>query len=300
MVEKRKPSFQFEPPQRTSLSQVVVEQILRLIRDGQLRPGDRLPSEAEMMRMLKLGRSSIREGLRGLSLLGVISTWPGKGTIVAEAAQSPFEHLHTGKIVKSQLQTLTLLDLLEVRESLEGQAAELAALRATDGEIAAIRRAGEQVAQDIATGRVYFRSNAEFHLAVARASHNRILERSVRLLIGQVRGLRERLMKQIPEMPGRDIDEHAEIVAAIAARRPKAAREAMVRHIHGFAALAREARETPGLPVQPGKRRKDASRPSSANGSGAAARKAGATKNESLLVVANRRKLPLHNVKGDE
>ena len=254
MAQERKGAIQLEPPQRTSLSQVVVDQILRLVRDGQLRPGDPLPSEAEMMRMLKLGRSSIREGLRGLSLLGVIATWPGKGTIVAQSAQSPFEELHVGKTAKSQLQTVALLDLLEVRESLEGKAAELAAQRATEAEIAGMRRAGDQVARDVAAGRVYFRSNTEFHLAIASASHNRILERSVRLLIGQVRGLRERLMKQLSEMPERDVEEHAMIVDAIAARQSAAAREAMVRHIRGFAGLTREAAQKPKTPTRQGKR----------------------------------------------
>lgn len=252
MARDRRGGIQLEPPRRTSLSQVIVDQILRLVRDGQLRPGDPLPSEAEMMRMLKLGRSSIREGLRGLSILGVVATWPGKGTIIAQSARSPFEDIH--KTAKSQLQTLELLDLLEVRESLEGKAAELAAQRATDAEIAAMRRTGEEVARDVAAGRVYFRSNTEFHLAIARASHNRILERSVRSVIGQVRGFRERLMKQLHEMPERDVEEHAAIVDAIAARQPAAAREAMVGHIRGFAGLTREAAEKSATPARRGKR----------------------------------------------
>lgn len=252
MAQERRGEIQLEPSRRTSLSQIVVDQILHLVREGQLRPGDRLPSEAEMMRMLRVGRSSIREGLRGLSLLGVVETWPGRGTVVAGAAKSPFEELHTGEGTKSQLQTFALLDLLEVRESLEGQAAELAALRASDSEIAAMRGAAEQVARDVVARRVYFRSNMEFHLAIARASHNRILERSVRLLIGQVRDLRERLMKQLEDMPEQDIAEHAAIVDAIANRHPAAARKAMVRHIRGFAALVRQLGEKSAPPARGG------------------------------------------------
>ena len=86
-------AIKLEPPRRISLSQVVVDQILRLIQEGQLRPGDRMPSEAEMTRMLNVGRSSVREGLRGLSILGVIETSSGRATTVSVTAKSPLDHI---------------------------------------------------------------------------------------------------------------------------------------------------------------------------------------------------------------
>jgi GntR family transcriptional repressor for pyruvate dehydrogenase complex len=140
------------------------------------------------------------------------------------------------------LQLRALLDLLEVRESLEGQAAYLAAERATDAHITTIREAADLVARDVARGRVYFRSNAEFHLSVARASQNRVLARSIQSLIGQVRDFRVKLMKQLVDMPERDVAEHAAITAAIAARQPEAARRTMVAHIRSFASLLGDGR----------------------------------------------------------
>lgn len=61
------------------LSQAVLEQLLARIRDGSIRAGDGLPGEYELMRMLKVGRSSIREVLRGLITMGLVETRPGRG-----------------------------------------------------------------------------------------------------------------------------------------------------------------------------------------------------------------------------
>lgn len=228
--------IKLEPPRRISLSQVVVDQILRLIDEGQLRPGDRMPSEAEMTRMLNVGRSSVREGLRGLSILGVIETSSGRATTISATAKSPLEHIRNSAM--GTLRMRNLLDLLEVRESLEGQAAGLAAERASKQDLGAIRAAAGQVEKDVARGKVYFQSNTAFHLAIATASRNRILEDSIRLLIGQVRDLRVKLMKALEDMPERDVAEHAAVVEAIAAGQPAAAQRAMITHIRSFVALA--------------------------------------------------------------
>jgi GntR family transcriptional repressor for pyruvate dehydrogenase complex len=243
-MRTRSQSIKLEAPRRISLSQVVVDQILRLIQEGQLRPGDQMPSEAEMTRMLNVGRSSVREGLRGLSILGVIETSSGRATTVSLTAKSPLDHIRNSAMDK--LRVHTLLDLLEVRESLEGQAAYLAAERAGKSDLMAIRSAANQVAKDVSRRKVYFQSNAAFHLSIARASQNRILEKSISLLIGQVRDLRVKMMKALEDMPERDVAEHAAILEAIAAREPAAARRAMMNHIRSFVALIEAARLLPG------------------------------------------------------
>lgn len=234
----RKRAIRLEPPPRISLSQVVVDQVLRLIDEGKLRPGDQMPSEAEMTRMLNVGRSSVREGLRGLSILGVIKTSSGRATMISAAAKSPLEHIRNSAM--ATLRVKNLLDLLEVRESLEGQAAYLAAERASKSDLIAIRETASLVAKDVSRGKVYFRSNTAFHLAIARASQNRILEDSISLLINQVRDLRINLMKSLIDMPERDVAEHAAIIEAIGARQPAAARRAMIIHIRSFVACIQE------------------------------------------------------------
>src|SRR5437867_1357934 len=192
--------MRLKPAQRTSLSEIVRDQLLARIRNGSIRAGDRLPGELELVKMLHVGRSSVREALRSLITLGLVETKPGRGAIVVTRSIDPLAHLRAGQSI-DLLQKWAVLDLLEVRESLEGQAAQLAAERASPLDLINIERHALEIEKQIREGRTYFRSNSEFHTAVARASHNNVLAESVRHLVGQVRLYRERLMREIRGMP---------------------------------------------------------------------------------------------------
>jgi GntR family transcriptional regulator, transcriptional repressor for pyruvate dehydrogenase complex len=230
------------PARREAVSQIILDQMLAQIRDGRLKPGERLPTEGELARLFQVGRSSVREALRGLITLGLIDTKPGRGAIVAHAAESP---LAARAMTVEQLNIRALLDLLEVREGLEGQAAEYAARRATRREVKELLLLQAAVERDIRQGRTYFRTNAAFHTAIARAARNSVLTESIRLLAGQVRGYRERLMRELPSMPQEDLIEHRAILDAIAAHAPERAREAMVAHIRSFSKLVSGLERTP-------------------------------------------------------
>jgi GntR family transcriptional repressor for pyruvate dehydrogenase complex len=217
----------------------VLDQILARLRDGGLRPGDRLPGELELTRLLGVGRSSVREALRALITLGLVETRPGRGAVVRLPAPDPLAHLAAHGASVEHLQKWALLDLLEVRESLEGQAAALAARRATAADLAAIEHHLAETAARIRDGRTYFRANARLHLAIARASHNAVLARSIGHLIGQARAYRERLMREAPGMPARDVAEHEAIVDAIRTGKAVEAQECAAAHIHSFTEAVR-------------------------------------------------------------
>lgn len=227
------------PATRMPLSQVVLDQVLAQIRGGSLRPGDRLPSEYELMRMLNVGRSSVREALRGLISLGLVDTRPGRGAVVLSGVSSPLAPLQTQGLSIERVQRSTLLDLLEVREGLEAQAADLAARRATPDDIEHIQARAGEIEKQIAAGRIYSSSNVRFHLAIARASHNNVLRESLGHLLGQLREFRERTVREIPQMSARDVVEHRAIVEAIRRRRPGAARRAAVEHIRRYADMVK-------------------------------------------------------------
>lgn len=224
----------FKPPSRTSISQNVLDQILVEIREGRIKPGERLPSERELMEAFAVGRSTVREALRGLVTLGLVTNRQGRGAIVTTQAASPFTSLRRN-VDLEQLNKRALLDLLEVREALEGTAAELAARRATAADVAEIERQHKMVEREVRAQRIYFRQNALFHKAIATAAHNPVLAESVNLVVGQVREYRERLMREAPLMPQRDVKEHLAILSAIRRRDPDGAREAMIAHIRSYA-----------------------------------------------------------------
>jgi len=216
-----------------------MDQLLSQLRNGSIRPGDRLPGEHELMRMLGVGRSSVREALRALITLGLVETRPGRGPVVVARSPNPLAGLGTGTDVADALQKSAVLDLLEVRECLEGQAAALAAQRATPHDLVTIEGHALEIERRIKAGLTYFRANAVFHTAVARASHNNILAESVHRLVSQVRLYRERLMREIPGMPSGDVAEHWAVLDALKDRHPDRARAAMVAHIQRFAELVR-------------------------------------------------------------
>jgi GntR family transcriptional repressor for pyruvate dehydrogenase complex len=235
----RRREIRLERAPRRSLSDTVREQLLAQLRNGSLRPGDRLPGEHELMRMLGVGRSSVREALRGLITLGVVETRPGLGTVIVAGSPRRLASLGPGAGVADLLRRRAVLDLLEVRECLEGQAAALAAERATPLDLVAIERHALEIERRVEAGLTYFRPNAAFHAAIAHASHNNFLAESVQQLVGQVRLYRERLMREIPGMPAGDVAEHRATLDAIRDRDPERARAAMVAHIRRFAELVR-------------------------------------------------------------
>ncbi|MBM3524315.1 MAG: FadR family transcriptional regulator [Alphaproteobacteria bacterium] len=236
------------PPRRTPLAAMVFDQLLAQIEHGKLRPGDRLPPELELTRILEVGRSSVREALHGLIALGLIETKPGRGAVVVGSAPHPFAGLARMRKVATRMQASALSDLLEVRESLEGKAAHLAAQRASDADIALIERAAGAIDRRPAGRAAYFKANVAFHVAIARASHNRALERAITLVIGQVRSFRERLIDEVEAATAGDEREHRAIVSAIRERNPRRAERAAIDHVRTFANLTEQlmARLNPG------------------------------------------------------
>lgn len=221
--------------QRKSLSELVLEQFLDSIRDGKLKPGSRLPSETELSAKLGVGRSSVREALRVLTFMGLVERTPGRGATMVSSLENP---IPTGDIVYA-LQSTAMQDLYEVRALLEGGAAAEAARRATPADLTAIVRASGAVEARIARKRAYFRENVVFHLAIARASHNHILVESIRRLLNQIPGFRQRVTDPIPGLPARDVVEHRAIVRALEAGRPERARMLMEAHVHTAVRAAR-------------------------------------------------------------
>jgi len=226
----------FTPPSRTSISQDVLDQILAEIREGRIKPGEQLPSERKLMEAFAVGRSTVREALRGLVTLGLVANRQGRGAVVTTQAASPFASLRRN-VDLEQLNKRALLDLLEVREALEATAAEFAARRATADDIAEIERQHNAVEREVRAQRIYFRQNASFHKAIATAAHNPVLAESINLVVGQVREYRERMMREATLMPQHDVKEHLAILTAIRRRNPQGAREAMIAHIRSYAHL---------------------------------------------------------------
>lgn len=213
-----------------SLTQDVVEDVQRLILDGGLRPGDRLPAEKELASELGVSRGSLREGVRALVVLGILEARHGDGTYVTDL--DPATLLSPVAFLADLPGDHTALHA--VRAMLETEAAGLAALHLTDGHVVRARLALDDMARALVAPRTdparLAAADLAFHRAVADASGNTVLAALLDALAGK--HARRRVWDEMPDLAGdRTFEEHDAILAAITARDPDRARLRMAMHM---------------------------------------------------------------------
>jgi DNA-binding FadR family transcriptional regulator len=167
--------------QRHSLADAVVTRLQQQLSLGIYQPGDKLPSEPELMTQFGVGRSTIREAIRILANTGLLSVRQGSGTFV-ESQQGIAEPL------QQRLRRADTLDLDEVRQLLELKIAEKAALNRTKKDITKMKILLEQRAAAAGSGDIEtaITTDIQFHITIAVASRNSILADLYRTFAGQL------------------------------------------------------------------------------------------------------------------
>jgi len=223
-------SANLKPIERVTASQAVAHQIISLIIDGTWRPGDKLPSEQELVDKLKVGRTPIREAISGLSLVGLLVTHQGRGTFVNETFS---EFIDAVAGWSALVGDRDLRNLMEVREPLEITAAGLAAQRATPEDIASMEQALADFESYEQDAKAQAAADLRFHEAIGRAASNPVLYR----IMLSLRGLMEESIVVATRITSeqRTITEtitgHWEVLQAIRKQDPQSARQAMEKHI---------------------------------------------------------------------
>ncbi|HAJ31856.1 MAG TPA: FadR family transcriptional regulator [Candidatus Atribacteria bacterium] len=213
------------------LYESVIEQIMDLIENNELKPGDKLPPERKLAEKLSISRSSLREAFRVLESRGLIKSKPGGGRYIREIRKNG--HNNTENIILS-LEKSSILELLEAREMFEVKIVEVAAQRATPEDIDLIEKAlnkmgeEEELKDDKKT-----ESDTEFHLAIASASHNFVFINIIRLHLDLLKETREKTW-QIPGRREKQKQEHIAIFQAIKEHNSKKAGEAMLKHLRSI------------------------------------------------------------------
>ncbi len=162
-----------DPVNRLSVTDTIVERIVEYVRSQHLAPGDRLPGEHELVRILGVSRMSVREALRSLAATGLIEPQPGLGTFVAKPSLLTF--LVHGPL-PSLLTTLEdVKEFFEARRALEPEMLALAAAKATDYEVELIGSLLREMEETVEAGTFDDRPWLDFHSMLFKASHNRLL-----------------------------------------------------------------------------------------------------------------------------
>ncbi|MFD0318680.1 FadR/GntR family transcriptional regulator [Streptomyces flavalbus] len=215
-------------PRRGTVTQRAIERIKAMIAEGRLEPGQRLPTERELAARLGISRSSMREAIRALTVLGVLQARHGSGIYVTQLGAGDL--LETFGVVADLSRGPRLLELLEIRRVLESTATALAAARVTPAQLAEVER--HLTAMDTTDDpELILAHDLAFHRAIAVAAGNETL---TAILDGlSSRTFRARVWRGYQEAGAFDRTrrEHAAIHRALTARDPEAARAAAAAHV---------------------------------------------------------------------
>jgi GntR family transcriptional repressor for pyruvate dehydrogenase complex len=206
-----------------------MREILASIESGQLKPGDKLPTERELGKMFGVGRSTIREATSALTLLGYLEVIQGKGTFLKS-------DLRLGRSSHFALNAIraaaNIIDLVEVREILECQAVRLAVQRADSEDIHRIRRAVSKMKE--ATGDLsrFIAHDAAFHVSLARATGNQMIHEMMKHIVENVHNEYEKFMPKALFQLDRAADTADGILACLVAGDGDQAAEMMADHLN--------------------------------------------------------------------
>jgi len=235
-----------EPRKKQSLGQQVVNRVLELVRTGNLRPGDRLPPERELIEIFRISRPSLREALRALSILGVIESRHGGGAFVtdleARTLLAPLDFYLS-------LSQSNLDDAFECRRIVEVEIVRKAALKAGPKDLldlSAMIAAHPTVFNDPIGFRIL---DSQFHEKLSVIGGNAILQRVAYGLYNLGLDIRRRATAE-PGIIAQSTKDHTRIVEAICARDQTRAGEAMKTHLaHIEASTRRFATLSPISPI---------------------------------------------------
>lgn len=237
MSEKDENGVQFQPAVTKRASEIIVDQIRERILRQELKPGDRLPSERNMMEMFQRSRPTVREALRMLERSGYIRTIAGSnGAVVLE----PDNHNLQKSIQEAiQIRQIDLRELSEYRSINEVATVVWACQRRTEEDLEQLRDCLDRMAGTELNPAAFIALDSEFHSLIAAASKNAVSLLMIRPLSNLIQNfIRAKLATMTPEaqqdMLSRGIEIHEEIYRAIEQRDDHLAREKMQKHLNEF------------------------------------------------------------------
>lgn len=212
---------------RRTVTAQVIEYVLGLIKSGQAKPGENLPTEKALTATLGVSRTCVREGMKSLEFLRLVHIRPKVGAIVLEA--SPAAML-TAEYLLSDEGDKQPEVLLEFRKIIETGIVSLAAEKATFKEISAMKKALKKYEKEIATGKIDYHTDILFHAEMAAASKNPLVIMVWEIISSQLSEI-FRYTIQMPKVPEESLRDHRQILEAIAEHNPVKARAVMRSHL---------------------------------------------------------------------
>ena len=220
------PDTVFESVKVTRLSDQIVTQLHRLILEGKLRPGQRLPTETELAEKLAVSRASVREALSVLESQGVVERRKNGTFLRRYSLKRVLDAVEFPRRLDREL----FADLVEAREKLELQIVELAAARADELDLLRIERTLAMMEEDLAAGRNGIESDILFHQCLGIATKNQVLAGIARSIGRMMQDTRARTLS-IPGRLAACLQEHRAIYEAVRDRDAARGRRLLQEHL---------------------------------------------------------------------
>lgn len=218
----------FRSVKRQRVSDEIVAQVRALISEGVLKPGDRLPPERELIREFGVSRPSLREALKSLVAQGFLEVKQGDRTFVksitSEKLQDPLSLL-------LKADTQKIFDLIEVRKAMEAWGAFHAAQRGSEEDIRKLEEIIGKMKEALDEGKSWEKQDADFHLAMAQATHNTIQTHIMSTIYDLLRESVARVFRDQGKAK-KLFNQHYRIFSAIKNRSPDKARERVLEHLN--------------------------------------------------------------------
>lgn len=217
----------FETIQRSTTPLIIVNQILSHLETGKLKIGDKLPSERELCKMFGVGRSSVREAIRALVVMGNIEVIQGKGTFLCKA-------MNTGdqpSLLESALDAMPVFDLMEARQMLEIDVVRLAAERVDKMDIRRMHLAITKMVESCDDTKSFYEADLEFHNALAESTGNLVISEMMKVIIKMVHNYSFDFMAISADTKEKTISSSRQIVQLVARGEGEKAAEVMLDYL---------------------------------------------------------------------
>lgn len=229
VCRQTRPHRQTRRLHRSSLPQLVADELLGDLERGVIRRGQTLPPESELATQYGISRAVVREALKTLQAQGLVEVVNGVGSVVLPMSATPLAQYFS---FAARLRDVSVLELIEVRRGLEGEAASLAATRATPRDLAELEGLVVSMGESLSDPSAFSDFDTAFHVSIARATNNQVLVHLVEAIrvplrrsveAGFANWMRTGDVAKVHEI-------HANVLDAIRRRDPAGAAQAMIEH----------------------------------------------------------------------
>lgn len=223
--------MKFQAIKQNKVSDIIIEQIKNLISDGTLKPGELLPSERDLAETFGVSRPPVREAINALTALGLLEKHHGKGTMVKSVLQDNFNSALSSLVLND---TNKVLELIEVRKSIECWTAYFSAQRRTDEDIIALNAIVDKMKVSYMNDLPSKTDDADLHLCIAKSTQNTMWLHMMHTIIDVLHRFLDLVWDHMYlSFDDRRmlLDQHVEIVEAIKNKQPQQAYDAMLKHL---------------------------------------------------------------------